>query len=113
MTKRSLISLYSRIFDPMGLLTPFLVTPKLLFRELWARSLDWDDPLDVDISQVWRAWKQELHLVDRIEIPRCLLHGLSSVAKVKSMDLRTAAKKPMVQPSISVPKTRTKTECPI
>ena len=46
MTKRSLISLYSRIFDPMSLLAPFLVTPKLLFQELWARDLDWDDPLD-------------------------------------------------------------------
>jgi len=34
-TKRSLISLYSRVFDPMGLLTPFLMIPKLLFQELW------------------------------------------------------------------------------
>ncbi|KAL9978335.1 hypothetical protein ACROYT_G015836 [Oculina patagonica] len=41
-TKRSLISLYSRVFDPMGLLTPFLMIPKLLFHELWTRGLDWD-----------------------------------------------------------------------
>ena len=39
-TKRSLISLYSRAFDPMGLLAPFLMTPKLLFQEVWARGLD-------------------------------------------------------------------------
>ena len=65
MTKRSLISLYSRIFDPMGLLTPFLVTPKLLFQELWARDLDWDDPLDADIAQACRTWKQELPSVDQ------------------------------------------------
>ena len=49
-TKRSLISLYA-----MGLLTPFLLTPKLLFQELWARDLNWDDPLDVDIAQAWGA----------------------------------------------------------
>jgi len=35
-TKRSLINLYSRVFDPMGLLTPFLMIPKLLFQEFWA-----------------------------------------------------------------------------
>ena len=35
-TKRSLISLYSRVFNPMGLLTPFLMIPKLLFQELRA-----------------------------------------------------------------------------
>ena len=32
-TKRSLISLYSRIFDPMGLLTPFLMVPKSHFKK--------------------------------------------------------------------------------
>ena len=45
-TKRSLISLYSRVFDPMGLLTPFLMILKLQFQELWTRGLDWDQPLE-------------------------------------------------------------------
>ena len=50
-TKRSLISLYSRAFDPMGLLAPFLMTPTLLFQELWVRGLDWDQPLDSDTGR--------------------------------------------------------------
>ena len=83
MTKRSLVSLYARVFDPIGLLTPFMLTPKLLFQELWARDLNWDDPLDVDIAQAWGAWKKELPIADRIEVPRCLLCGLSSIAKVE------------------------------
>ena len=85
MTKRSLISLYAKVFDPMGLLTPFLLTPKLLFQELWARDIDWDDPLDIDIANAWMAWKQELPSVDQIEVPRCLLRGLnlSSVVRVE------------------------------
>ena len=49
-TKRSLISFYSRVLNPIGLLTPFLMTPKLLFPEMWAQSLDWDQPLDSDIE---------------------------------------------------------------
>ena len=40
MTKRSLISLIAKVFDPMGLLMPFLLTPKLLFQELWARDFE-------------------------------------------------------------------------
>ncbi|XP_015772515.1 PREDICTED: uncharacterized protein LOC107350789 [Acropora digitifera] len=82
-TKRSLISLYSRIFDPMGLLTPFLMVPKLLFQELWARGLDWDQSLDSDIAEAWETWKQELADVSHIEVHRCLLHGLASVDKVE------------------------------
>ena len=52
-TKRSLISLYSRVFDPMGLLTPFLI-PKLLFQELWTCGLDWGQPLDADSQTLGR-----------------------------------------------------------
>ncbi|XP_028408802.1 uncharacterized protein LOC114531378 [Dendronephthya gigantea] len=40
MTKRSLISLYARLFDPMGLIAPFLMRPKVLFQELWLRERD-------------------------------------------------------------------------
>ena len=56
-TKGSLISLYSRVFDPMGLLTPFLMISKVLFQELWARALDWAQPIDADIGNAWETWK--------------------------------------------------------
>ena len=82
-SKRSLISLYSRTFDPMGLLTPFLMEPKLLFQELWTRGLDWDQSLDSDIAKAWETWKQEWANVSHIEVHRWLLHGLSSVDKVE------------------------------
>ena len=82
-TNRRLISLYSRVFDPMGLLTPFLLIPKLLFQELWARGLDWDQPLDSDIENPWETWKQELANIDQIKVPRWLLQNLSSVDKVE------------------------------
>ena len=82
-TKRSLISLYSRVFDPMGLLTSFLMIPKLLFQELWTRGLDWDQPLDADIANSWEIWKHEPANVDQIKVPRWLLRNLSSVDKVE------------------------------
>ena len=91
--KRSLISLYSRAFDSMGLLAPFLMTPKLLFQELWARDLDWDQPLDSDIAKVWETWKQELTDVSHIKVPRWLLPGLSSVDKVELPGFRDATQK--------------------
>ena len=42
----------------MGLLTPFLTIPKLLFQELWSRGLDWDQPPDSDVANSWEIWKQ-------------------------------------------------------
>ena len=37
----------------------------------------------MDIAQVWGAWKEELPSVGKIDIPRFLLQGLSSIAKVE------------------------------
>lgn len=82
-TKRSLISLYSSVFDPMGLLTPFLMIPKLLFQELWTKGLDWDQSLDANNGNSWETWKHELANVDQIKVPRWLLRNLSSVEKVE------------------------------
>ena len=110
-TKRSLISLYSRVFDPMGLLTPFLMIPKLLFQELWARGLDWDQPLDSDIENSWEAWKQELANIDQIKVPRWLLQNLQ-LTKSSSMGLVTPAKELMGQRSTFVLRIRLATESP-
>ncbi|XP_028415021.1 uncharacterized protein LOC114538100 [Dendronephthya gigantea] len=83
MTKRSLISLYARLFDPMGFVSPFLMRPKLLFQELWARGKDWDDPLDDDIAKEWNDWKHELSELENVEIPRCLLPKENDVKKIE------------------------------
>ncbi len=73
LTKRSLLSLYPRLFDPLGFLTPYLMRPKLLFQESWNRERDWDDPLDADIAQSWNTWKIELPRLEQIETPRFFL----------------------------------------
>ena len=56
-TKRSLLSIASRVFDPMGLMTPFTIRAKVLFQELWQRDLQWEDRLDEGIADQWRSWK--------------------------------------------------------
>ena len=70
-TKRSLLSLASKVFDPMGLLSPYVLRAKLLFQELWTKGLQWDEKLPQDILTQWRSWKEELLDVSDIQIPRC------------------------------------------
>jgi len=92
-TKRSLISLYSKVFNPMGLLTPFLMIPKLLFQELWTPGLDWDQPLDSDIANSWETGKHELANIDQIKVPRWLLRNLSAIVKVELHGFGDASKR--------------------
>ena len=40
------------LFDPLGLVVPFLLTPKLLLRELWRRNIGWDEDIDETLLAV-------------------------------------------------------------
>ena len=53
-TKRNVIGLSARVYDPMGILSPWTVCFKLLFQNICAVRLDWDDQLELrgDIDEV-------------------------------------------------------------
>lgn len=49
-TKREILSTISKLFDPLGLLSPIIIKAKIIIQELWTVKLDWDDPLPPQIS---------------------------------------------------------------
>jgi hypothetical protein len=71
-TKRDVLSVLSRIFDPLGIISPVLVSMKLLFQELCSENYDWDDELREEKKQKWNDWLDELCKTKSIEIDRCL-----------------------------------------
>ncbi|KAK3726367.1 hypothetical protein QZH41_006069 [Actinostola sp. cb2023] len=52
-TKRSVLSMVSTVFDPLGVLTPFLLPAKCLIQTLWQKGKGWDEPLDPDDERIW------------------------------------------------------------
>ena len=82
-TKRSLLSLASKIFDPMGLLSPYVLRAKMMFQELWSRGLQWDDKLPSDILSQWRSWKTELSDISDIKIPRCFTANTGTPERIE------------------------------
>ena len=44
-TKREVLSEASKIYDPLGFLTPVIIRAKILMQELWKKSYSWDQPL--------------------------------------------------------------------
>ena len=77
MSKRSLLSLASKMFVPLGLISPFTVRAKILFQELGLKGLQWDDPLDSDTKAKWLSWKSELLQLKDVTIPRCFGNGIT------------------------------------
>ena len=58
-TKRSMLSDASKMFDPMGILSPYTIRSKVLFQQLWSRGLQWDENLPEDIKKQCDLWKSE------------------------------------------------------
>lgn len=68
LTKRVMLSLTSQIFDPLGLLAPFVVWFKVLLQSLWKEQLGWDDPVPSSISDPFCVLLFELPRVKEFAI---------------------------------------------
>ena len=68
-TKRQLQAT-SRFYDPMGLMSPVLITGKLIFQDSWCRGVGWDELLPDDLGTRWSNWVKLLTDLLDIHIPR-------------------------------------------
>jgi len=76
-TKRFVLQTAARIFDPIGLIAPFVVRIKCLLQEIWERGIDWDENLPEDLRIKWIKLCEEIEQLSEIGIPRNCLQGCS------------------------------------
>ncbi|XP_064465049.1 uncharacterized protein LOC135376466, partial [Ornithodoros turicata] len=55
-TKRLVLRITARIFDPLWMLAPFTIRGKAIFQELWKLKVGWDDPLPAQSQVSWSQW---------------------------------------------------------
>ena len=72
-TKRDLLSVIARIFDPLGLLSPFVITMKMLLQRMWLDKLSWDEPLTPGINLQWQTIIKTLSTLHEVRIPRIVV----------------------------------------
>ena len=65
-TKREVLKESSKVFDPLGLLSPVTIQAKCFMQSLWQRNIDWDEPLSEEDQQQW------LKIAENIQEARCL-----------------------------------------
>ena len=75
-TKRTVLSLIARLFDPMGFLNPFIIRAKILFQKIWQLGLSWDQLLPEELQEQFRQWLLEFSVIKRWSIPRCFFPGI-------------------------------------
>ncbi|GFY20889.1 integrase catalytic domain-containing protein [Trichonephila clavipes] len=69
-SKRNVLAMVHKIFDPLGILSPTTLLPKVLLQEAWKLKLKWDDPLPENIQKNFRKWRDEIVYLEKVNIPR-------------------------------------------
>ena len=71
-TKRNYLKWIATLFDPLGMLSTFVIRAKVLMQEIWVCSLDWDDPLPEELLAKMMSWFGKLPMLSKIRVSRCL-----------------------------------------
>uniref|UniRef100_A0A8D8TJ83 Integrase zinc-binding domain-containing protein n=1 Tax=Cacopsylla melanoneura TaxID=428564 RepID=A0A8D8TJ83_9HEMI len=69
-TKRNMLSTIARIFDVLGLISPVIITLKLIIKDLWSLKLDWDEEPPIEVQEKWYKIISEFPLLNNIRIAR-------------------------------------------
>lgn len=69
-TKRSILSQVTRLFDPFGWLSPVLITAKILIQKLWLSGADWDQELPEELAKEWQDYRNNLNILESVSLNR-------------------------------------------
>ncbi|XP_071652822.1 uncharacterized protein [Temnothorax longispinosus] len=69
-TKRVILSFSHRIYDPIGFVSPVMITSKLLLQQTWISKIKWDDEVCDEIRNKFKKWLKGLIRLDEIRFPR-------------------------------------------
>ena len=86
-TKRGLLGVIARIYDPIGLVSPVTVKLKASFQTLCISKLEWDDPLSEDLLKLWNLFLSGVRDARPIRVPRCYLK--LGGGEIRSVQLHT------------------------
>ena len=76
LTQRLVLSLVSKVFDPIGLVAPFTVGARLLLKDIWrASGQHWDEELPKGTAEGFLEWSVELPKLSAITTPRSYFSG--------------------------------------
>ena len=76
LTQRLVLSLVSKVYDPIGLVAPFTVGARLILKDIWrVNGQSWDDELPKDTVDRFLAWCIALPRLAEITIPRSYFSG--------------------------------------
>ncbi|XP_045034376.1 uncharacterized protein LOC123475569 [Daphnia magna] len=82
-TKRKVLSISARIFDPIGFLAPTVLLLKIIYQKLWEGDIGWDDDATPEVKNTWSSIMKGLKDLHHLEIPRWIGYSKTSIVSAE------------------------------
>ena len=74
-TKRKMLSIINGVFDILGIVSPVIITGKILYSKVCLKKLSWDEEVPTEIADPWQKWIKNLARTPSVSIPRSVISG--------------------------------------
>ncbi|XP_055588874.1 uncharacterized protein LOC129741190 [Uranotaenia lowii] len=74
-TKRQLLRLVMSIYDPLGMVSNFVIHGKILLQEVWRSKTGWDEQITPENVTRFKLWIEFLRKIEMVHIHRCYFPG--------------------------------------
>ena len=71
LTRRGILLIVSSIYDPLGLVSPFLLPGRKILQEISAEHAGWDEKVTEEHVSRWEHWIKNLPLLEKLSISQC------------------------------------------
>ncbi|XP_077978766.1 uncharacterized protein LOC144434185 [Glandiceps talaboti] len=72
-TRRGILSVVSSVYDPLGIVAPAVLPPKMILQDLCKQKLGWDEQIPAKQQKKWEKWLVDLpKLEDGFSVNRCM-----------------------------------------
>lgn len=71
-TRRGILSIISSVYDPLGFISPFVLTAKNILQDLCRHNYAWDKDLPDHYVQLWQEWMAGLSCIGELSVSRCV-----------------------------------------
>ena len=68
-TVADVLSVLASLYDPLGVVAPYVLTGKQIFQEIWLELKDWRKPVPERLLKAWNKWVQGLPMIAPLAVP--------------------------------------------
>ena len=79
-TKRQIVGIATRLYDPLGFIAPVIIRIKMFFQELCVNKIEWDEPLTGQLLSKWNTLLSSFKGIVT-SIPRCYFWSATGSSK--------------------------------